>query len=49
MLYIKKHHKKVNDVAWGTRVRDEWAMNMITVKDVTNMVDKFMQQLSVTK
>lgn len=45
----KKHHKKVNDVAWGTRVRDEWAMNMITVKDVTNMIDKFMQQLSVTK
>ena len=46
---FKKYNKKVNDVAWGTRVRDEWAMNMITVEDVTNMVDKFMQQLSVSK
>ena len=45
----KKHHKKVNDVAWGTRVRDEWAMKMITVEDVTNMIDKFMQQSSDIK
>ncbi len=46
---LKKHHKKVNDVAWGTRIRDEWAMNLITVEDVTNMIDKFMQQSSDTK
>jgi heptosyltransferase I len=42
----KKYHKNVNDVAWGTRVRDEWAMNLITVDDVTTMIDKFMQQSS---
>ena len=46
---FKKHHKKVSDVAWGTRVRDEWAMNLITVKDVTNMIDKFIQQSPDTK
>ncbi len=40
----KKHHKKVQDVAWGTRVKDNWAMNLITSKDVKNMVDTFMQQ-----
>ncbi|MDH5660221.1 MAG: glycosyl transferase, partial [Gammaproteobacteria bacterium] len=39
----KKYNKKVNDVAWGTRVRDEWAMNMITVEDVTAMIDNFFQ------
>lgn len=46
---FKKHHKKVNDVEWGTRVRDEWAMNMITVEDVKNMIDKFIQQSTDTK
>lgn len=46
---LKKYHKKVNDVSWGTRVRNEWAMNMITVEDVTNMIDKFMQQSSDSK
>lgn len=45
----KKHHKKVNDVAWGTRIRDEWAMNLITIDDVTKMIDKFMKQLSHSK
>ena len=45
----KKHHKNVNDVPWGTRVRDEWAMNLITVEDVTTMIDKFMQQSSDSK
>lgn len=46
---FKKQHKKVNDVAWGTRVRDEWAMNLITIEDVTNMIDKFMQQSTDSK
>ena len=47
-IYMK-YHKKVDDVAWGTRVRDDWAMKMITIEDVTNMVDKFMQQSSIEK
>jgi len=42
----KKHDKKVEDVNWGARVRDNWAMNLITVEDVKSMVDKFMQHLS---
>ena len=41
-----KHNKEVSDVAWGTRIRDDWAMNLITIEDVTNMVDDFMQQLT---
>lgn len=42
----KRYHKKVQDIAWGTRVKDNWAMNLITSKDVKNMVDTFMQQPS---
>lgn len=37
----KKHHKKVDDVPWGTRVRDEWAMNLITTEDVKLVIHKF--------
>ena len=35
-----KFNKEVNEVAWGTRVRDEWAMELITIEDVKAMVDK---------
>ena len=42
----KKHHKEVKDIAWGSRVRDDWAMKLITVEDVTNTIDKFMQHLN---
>ena len=34
---------------WGTRVRDDWAMNMITVEDVKNMIDKLFKQLPDSK
>jgi len=40
----KKYHKEVKDVPWGTRVRDDWAMRLITVNDVMNMIDTFLQQ-----
>ena len=36
----RKFNTKVNEVAWGTRVRDEWAMELITIEDVKEMVDK---------
>jgi heptosyltransferase I len=39
---FKKFNKAVDAVAWGCRVRDEWAMNLITLEDVKNMVDQFM-------
>lgn len=42
----KKHHKKVHEVSWGTRVKDSWAMKLITSQDVKNMVDTFLQQSS---
>lgn len=45
----KKHHKAINELPWGTRVRDEWAMNLITNKDVMNMIDEFMQTSLNTK
>lgn len=45
----KKLHKQVNDIPWGTRVRDKWAMNLITIDDVTKMIDKFMKQSSHSK
>ena len=35
-----KFNKEVNQVAWGTRVRAEWAMELITIEDVKAMVDK---------
>ena len=40
----KKHHKKVDELAWGKRVRDSWAMGMITEDDVKSMVDRFMSR-----
>lgn len=40
----KKYNKKVEDVAWGSRVRDEWAMNLITIEDVKNKVDSLLQK-----
>lgn len=40
----KKYKKTVNDVPWGTRVRDAWAMNLITVTDITNKLSEFMDQ-----
>ena len=42
----KKYHKQVEDMPWGTRVRDEWAMNLITIDDIENMIDKFIHQSS---
>ena len=40
----KKYHKNVAEVAWGSRVRDDWAMDLITVEDVKMKIDQFMQQ-----
>ncbi len=39
----KKFNKTVNDVAWGTRVKDEWAMQLITVEDVKIMIDQIVK------
>lgn len=36
----KKHHKQVKDMPWGTRVRDSWAMELITENDVTQKIDQ---------
>lgn len=41
----KKHHKQVKDLPWGTRVRDSWAMNLISAHDVKSMINEFMQEL----
>lgn len=46
---LKKHKKQVSDVAWGTRVRDEWVMSLITTNDVIDMIDKFIQATHNTK
>ena len=40
---FKKYHKKVEQVSWGCRVKDDWAMDLITINDVKKMVDNFMQ------
>lgn len=45
----KKHNKAVNDLPWGTRVRDEWAMNLISIEDTTNMIDLFFKQSLLPK
>ena len=36
----KKYNKPVSDVPWGARVRDDWAMLLITVDDVIAIADK---------
>ena len=41
---LKKYNKKVDEVSWGSRVRDDWAMNLITVEDVNNIIDNFMHE-----
>ena len=46
---MKKHHKKVTEVSWGSRVKDEWAMNLITIEDVKNMSDRLVNSLSKKK
>ncbi len=38
----KKYHKKVEEILWGSRVRDEWAMNLITIDEVKNRVDRLL-------
>lgn len=40
----KKHHKRVNELPWGTRVRDEGTMDMITSDQVCAMLDKVLAQ-----
>lgn len=40
----KKYAKDSHDVAWGTRVKDLWAMELITFDDVKLSVDNFMLQ-----
>lgn len=37
----KKFNKEVNDVAWGTRVRDAGTMDLITINDVIEKIDTF--------
>lgn len=45
----KKYHKKVDDVNWGCRVKDNWAMNLITIQDVKTTIDNFMQNYADKK
>lgn len=35
----KKYHTAVTEIPWGTRVRDEGTMNLITVKDVVEKLE----------
>jgi len=36
----KKHHKHVDELPWGTRVRDEGTMDLITSDEVCALLDK---------
>lgn len=42
----KKHHKQIKDMPWGARVRDEWAMELITENNVAQMIDLFFESIS---
>jgi len=44
-----KHGKKASQLPWGIRVRDPGTMERITVEEVTNKLDEFMQQSNNTK
>lgn len=46
---FRKFNKNIINVPWGTRVRDNWVMDLILVNDVKNMIDKFMSQLTNSK
>ena len=37
---MDKYHKTVEDLPWGTRVRDEGTMDRITVDDIKQVLDK---------
>ena len=41
----RKYNKAVNEVPWGTRVRDDWAMNLITVDDVILKLNNFLTEI----
>lgn len=40
----RKYSKSIDDLPWGTRVRDEGTMALITIDDVKHMLDTFMAQ-----
>jgi heptosyltransferase I len=40
---LDKYGQSVDEVPWGTRVRDEGTMDRITIDDVTAMLDRLMQ------
>ncbi len=42
----KKYNKPVSDVPWGARVRDDWAMALISADEVKQTVDKLVHSLS---
>jgi len=39
----KKFNTKVRTVKWGTRVRDDWAMTLIKIEDVTEKFNQLLQ------
>lgn len=39
----KKYNKEVKDIAWGARVKDAWAMDLITIDDVKIVVNQIFQ------
>lgn len=45
----KKYNKEINEVPWGTRVRNSWAMNLITIDEVKKMIDNFLTKSSTGK
>jgi heptosyltransferase I len=40
----EKHGKDTSQLPWGIRIRDPGTMERITVKDVTDKLDEFMQK-----
>lgn len=40
---MDKYHKTVEDIPWGTRVRDEGTMDRISVEDVKQVLDKLLK------
>jgi len=44
----KKHHKRVDELPWGTRVRDEGTMDLITSDEVRAMLDRIVMKPAQT-
>jgi len=45
----QKYGKNIDELEWGVRVRDSWAMNMIKPSDIIEQLEKIIQKIDRSK